>query len=151
MASPILLRNSEVFDLDELNHPPRSHRIIGPATTPDIHPHHPHHHLNSAVNINSDGLRFRRASLISALNHVKRSQGAAADQDQDYDESEADYIVNEEMRNWGWLLLVLSSVSFVLGVWSIILGPFIDTTAIPVSLPVDVARRLMCLPRSVVV
>lgn len=132
MPSPTLLRNSRSFDHDEphINH-------FGPATTPDIissssprsYPPNSTYlstQLYHAVD-HSNGLRYR--SVTRASSHYTELSAAT---DSDEEEYEGEYEINEEMRNWGWLLLVGCSLAFVLGVWSIAVGPFIDTSSVNV-------------------
>lgn len=45
------------------------------------------------------------------------------------------------MLRWGWGMLIGSSAAFILGIWSIAIGPFIDTSGIPVSYTMTVRKR----------
>jgi len=38
-----------------------------------------------------------------------------------------------EMIKWGYILLIGSSLSFLLGIWSIAIGPFVETDGLGVS------------------
>jgi hypothetical protein len=95
---------------------------IGPASTPDIAIGQSYHHHHDKKNNNSNNNKH---------------------------EKDEDYHVNEEMRNWGWLLLVTSSISFVIGFWSIAISPFIITDHVPVSLSLSLNIHFSLSPYSI--
>lgn len=85
---------------------------IAPATTPDVVRSH------SPLNPSDLTAAINRKTLSNPLQQHDREQ-----EDEDDDTM---------MLRWGWGMLIGSSAAFILGIWSIAIGPFIDTSGIPV-------------------
>ncbi|KAK4704090.1 hypothetical protein P7C70_g2120, partial [Phenoliferia sp. Uapishka_3] len=86
---------------------------IAPATTPDI-------------NLSAHPPLLRPSEISAALSSASTSATSQDEEEQGEDGREED----KEMLRWGWTLLVGSTVCFVSGIWSIAVGPFIDTEGI---------------------
>lgn len=97
-----------------------SHPSIGPASTPDVQTSRP---------------PFRSEDLSAALSSpdLRSRRPKPTKQQQECDREEKEKLVDREMLLWGWGMLVGSTTCFVLGVWSIAVGPFIDTEGVWVS------------------
>ena len=77
------------------------------------------------------------AALASAsprrVSSASRTRNLGDDCAGDYEEeldAGGDGVVNVGMLRWGWGMLVGSTLCFVMGVWSIAVGPFIDTEGV---------------------
>lgn len=99
-----------------------SHPSIGPASTPDVQ-------TSSRAPLRSEDL----SAALSAPNLRSRRPKPSQTRREDGG-VEVEEVVDREMLLWGWGMLVGSTTCFVLGVWSIAVGPFVDTEGVWVSL-----------------
>lgn len=109
----------------------------GPASTPDLQSsfveQDPFNSLSpSPSNNNLFALRKRRSHL-----QVLNQEGGGGDTDNVAQKmgnrEKEDGDDTSEMLRWGWIMLVGSTLSFIVGVWSIAVGPFLDTKGFLVS------------------
>lgn len=98
---------------------------IAPATTPDIVSPAPLKHSDIAAALASASPR--RVSSASRTRNL--GDDCAGDYEEELDAG-GDGVVNVGMLRWGWGMLVGSTLCFVMGVWSIAVGPFIDTEGV---------------------
>lgn len=132
---------------------------IGPASTPDIFSQPPPllsadistALLRSTSNTgtgrspSASGKSWDRGEWVgSPTLHVGEGLGGTGagsfvDERAQAGEEDEDSVVVDEGIEWvGWTLLVGSVLSWTMGVWSMMIAPFIDTSSVPVS---RVARR----------
>ncbi|KAI5478766.1 hypothetical protein MNV49_004592 [Pseudohyphozyma bogoriensis] len=96
---------------------------IAPATTPDLHS-------------SSDPATFH-SDLTAALAKTRTIDSTSSKDDESPTAdrratNERDEPINVGMVCWGYGLLGFSVTAFVVGMWSIAIGPFVDTTGVPV-------------------
>lgn len=97
---------------------------IGPASTPDIHLSPP----APPLQISELSTALLRSQSQSRLSGTSAEAGEVVQEDTEEKDE-----MNDEMWCWGVGMMTFSSVCFVLGVWSIAIGPFLDTRGLVVS------------------
>jgi hypothetical protein len=73
---------------------------------------------------------FRQRSTTSFKYLPEQSQESNGKLKEEQEEFEDD---EEEMYKWGYILLVGSTIAFSVGIWSIAIGPHVDTRGLGVS------------------
>lgn len=125
---------------------PNPNRRLAPATTPDIQVSSlppPFADLSAALArtafLRRHSSPSHRRSLLAEEDYVEDPDPDEDDQGEEEEEGgEGEGQVNVGMLRCGWTMLIGSFACFVLGLWSIAVGPFLDTKDVWVS----------CLPLS---
>jgi hypothetical protein len=117
---------------------------IGPASTPQINHHpplfHPDHLFPLLRPDDDASLRARRRR--SGGSEVEGWEWDEAASEAGAGAAEGGEVVNRGMMLWGSALVVGATTSFVLGFWSIAVGPFVDTEGVMVRVFLSRMSRL---------